>query len=138
MSNVYTRNRKPTGKEWADKRVDLLIELRRVTGNQNIFPKRTLYTDVVPLLNLFDRMSFYIDSAYTRFAVNEDELRRRKEYLQLAIEAGESLNRKLQDCVWAIETVTPERVEQAGLLLQQELSLLRGVKKNAKLQKNRK
>lgn len=47
MSNVYTRNRKPTGIEYFDVATELYIELRRVTGNPNIFPKRTLYTDIV-------------------------------------------------------------------------------------------
>ena len=138
MSNVYTRNRKPTGLEYADNRVDLLRELRRVTGNNNIFPKRTLYTDIVPMLNLFEEMSMYIDKAETRFPVNEQELAIRKEYIQRAIEAGEALHRKLQDCVWVIETVTPARVEQVGILLQKELGLLRGWKRNSKIQRNRK
>ncbi len=138
MSNVYTRNRKPTGLEYADNRVDLLRELRRVTGNYNIFPKRTLYTDVVPLLNLFDEMSYYIDKAETRFPVSDQELAVRKEYIQQAIEAGEALHRKLQDCVWAIETVTPAHVENVGILLQKELGLLRGWKRNSKIQRNRK
>ncbi len=136
MSNVFSRNRKPTGLEYSDIRIDLLRELRRVTGNSNIFPKRTLYTDVVPLIKLFDEMSYYIDKAQTRFPVNESALKERKEYIQLSIEAGEALFRKLQDCVWAIESVTPDRVEQVGILLLKELNLLRGWKKNCKIQKN--
>jgi hypothetical protein len=70
--------------------------------------------------------------------VNEEELRKRKEYIQLAIEAGEALMVQIQDAVWGIESVTPDRVEQTGRLLQQELGLLRGWKRNSKIQKNRK
>lgn len=138
MSNVYTRNRKPTGIEYFDVGTELYIELRRVTGNPNIFPKRTLYTDVVPLISLCRRMRNFIVVAQTRFPVNEEELRKRKEYIQLAIEAGEALMVQIQDAVWGIESVTPDRVEQTGRLLQQELGLLRGWKRNSKIQKNRK
>ena len=138
MSNVYTRYRKPTGIEYFDVATDLYIELRRVTGNPNIFPKRTLYTDVVPMLALFRKMRNYIAAAHSRFPTAEEQLNKRKEYIQLAIEAGEALHVFIQDCVWGIESVTPDRMEHAGDLLQQELGLLRGWKRNSKIQKNRK
>lgn len=134
MSNVYTRNRKATGKEYYDVATDFYIELRRITGNPKIFPKRTLYTDVVPMINSFHEMRNNMTKAETRFPVDEYSLKVRKEYIQRAIEAGETLFTQLQDCVWAIESVTPDRVEQAGILLAKELKLLRGLKKNAKIQ----
>ena len=134
MSNVYTRNRKVTGKEYYDIATDFYIELRRITGNPKIFPKRTLYTDIVPMINSYHEMRNYLTKAETRFPVDEYSLKMRKEYLQRAIEAGETLFTQLQDCVWAIESVTPDRVEQAGKLLIQELKLIRGLKKNAKIQ----
>lgn len=135
MSNVYTRNRTATGKEYYDVATALYMELRRVTGNPEIFPKRTLYTDVVPMLNSWHEMRNNLTKAETRFPVDEYSLKVRKEYLQRAIEAGETLFTQMQDCVWAIDSVTPDRVEQFGLLLIQELKLLRGMKKNAKIQK---
>ena len=138
MSNVYTRNRKPTGKEYFDTAVELYVELRRVTGNPNIFPKRSLYTDVIPMLNLYHEMRDWIIRAQTRFPVDEQSLKIRREMIQRAIEAGEALMVKIQDTVWAVESVTPDRMEQTGRLLQQELGLLRGWKKNTKIQKNRK
>ena len=138
MSNVYTRNRSATGIEYFDVGTDLYIELRKVLGNPNIFPKRTLYTDVVPILHLYDEMRKWVYKAQTRFPTDETELRRRKEYIQLAIEAGEALHGRIQDTVWVIDTVTPDRVEGVGQLLQQELGLLRGWKRNSKIQKNRK
>jgi len=137
VSNVYTRNRQPTGREYYDVATDFYIELRRITGNTNIFPKRTLYTDVVPMINSYHEMRNYMTKAETRFPVDEYSLKVRKEYIQRAIEAGETLFTQLQDCVWAIESVTPDRVEQAGILLAQELKLLRGLKKNAKIQKSK-
>ena len=138
MSNVYTRFRQKTGLEYFDVGTDLLIELRRVTGNQKIFPKRTLYTDVVPILRLFDEMRSWIYAAQTRFPTDEKNLEIRKEYIQKAIEAGEKLHGRIQDTVWAVETVTPDSMEQVGQLLQSELGLLRGWKRNSKIQKNRK
>lgn len=138
MSNVYTRNRKPTGLEYFDKATEIYIALRRVTSNPNIFPKRSLYTDVVPILRLFDEMRMWIYKAQTRFPTDEENLRIRKEYIQRAIEAGEALHGRIQDTVWVIDSVTPDRVEQIGILLQQELGLLRGWKRNSKIQKNRK
>lgn len=138
MSNVYTRFRQKTGLEYFDVGTDLLIELRRVTGNQKIFPKRTLYTDVVPILRLFDEMRAWMYAAQTRFPTDEKNLEIRKEYIQKAIEAGEKLHGRIQDTVWAVETVTPDSVEQVGQLLQSELGLLRGWKRNSKIQKNRK
>ena len=138
MSNVYTRNRKPTGIEYFDVATELYIELRRVTGNPNIFPKRTLYTDIVPMLTLFRKMRSYTVAAYTRFPTDEEQLKQRKKYIQLAIEAGEALHVFIQDCVWGIESVTPDKMERVGDLLQQELGLLRGFKRNSKIQKNRK
>ena len=137
MSNVYTRNRKVTGKEYYDIATDFYIELRRITGNPKIFPKRTLYTDVVPMINSYHEMRNYLTKAETRFPVDEYSLKMRKEYLQRAIEAGETIFTQLQDCVWAIESVTPDRVEQAGKLLIQELKLIRGLKKNAKIQQSK-
>jgi len=137
MSNVYTRNRKVTGKEYYDIATDFYIELRRITGNPKIFPKRTLYTDIVPMINSYHEMRNYLTKAETRFPVDEYSLKMRKEYLQRAIEAGETLFTQLQDCVWAIESVTPDRVEQAGKLLIQELKLIRGLKKNAKIQQSK-
>ena len=135
MSNVYTRNRTATGKEYYDIATALYMELRRVTGNPKIFPKRTLYTDVVPMLDSWHEMRNNLTKAETRFTVDEYSLKVRKEYLQRAIEAGETLFTQMQDCVWAIDSVTPDRVEQFGLLLIQELKLMRGMKKNAKIQK---
>lgn len=138
MSNVFTRNRKPTGIEYFDVGTELWIELRRVTSNTNIFPKRTLYTDVVPMIHKFKRMRGYIAEAQSHFPTDEGQLKQRKEYIQLAIGAGEALLIDMQDAVWAIESVTPDRMEQAGSLLKRELELLRGWKKNSKIQKNRK
>lgn len=136
MSNVYTRNRNATGKEYYDTATALYMELRRVTGNPNIFPKRTLYTDVVPMIASFKEMRNYLTKAETRYPTDEYSLKVRKEYLQRAIEAGETLFTQMQDCVWAIDSVTPDRVEQFGLLLIKELKLLRGLKKNAKIQRS--
>lgn len=138
MSNVYVKNRKPTGLEYYDVGTELYIELRRVTGNPKIFPKRSLYTDVVPILHLYDEMRGWIYRAQTRFPTDEKNLEVRKEYIQRAIEAGETLHGRIQDTVWVIPTVTPDSVEQVGILLQQELGLLRGWKRNNKIQKNRK
>lgn len=138
MSNVYTRNRKATGIEYFDTATELYIALRRATSNPNIFPKRCLYTDVIPMLNTWHEMRGWIVRAQTRFPSDEQSLKVRKEMIQRAIEAGEALMVQIQDCVWAIESVTPDRMEQIGLLLQQELGLLRGWKRNNKIQKNRK
>lgn len=135
MSNVYTRNRNATGKEYYDIATAIYVELRRLTGNPNIFPKRTLYTDVVPMINSWHEMRNNLTEAETRFPVDDYSLKVRKEYLQRAIEAGETLFTQMQDCVWVIESVTPDRVEQFGTLLIQELKLLRSLKKNAKIQK---
>lgn len=137
MSNVYVKNRNATGKEYYDVATQLYCELRRLTGNPNIFPKRTLYTDVVPMLNSWHEMRNNTTKAETRYPVDEYSLKARKEYLQRAIEAGEALFTQMQDCVWAIDSVTPDRVEQFGILLVKELKLLRGMKKNAKIQKSR-
>ena len=137
MSNVYTRNRNATGKEYYDIATQLYLELRRVTGNPKIFPKRTLYTDVVPMISSFKEMRKWLTRAETRFPADEYSLKVRKEYLQRAIEAGEDLFTQMQDCVWAIESVTPDRVEQFGILLIQELKLIRGLKKNAKIIKSK-
>ena len=137
MSNVYTRNRNATGKEYFDIATQLYSELRRITGNPKIFPKRTLYTDIVPMLNSFHEMRNWAVKAETRFPTDEYNLRVRKEYLQRAIEAGETLFNQMQDCVWVIPSVTPDAVEQFGRLLIQELKLLRGMKKNAKIQKSK-
>lgn len=138
MSNVYTRNRKPTGKEYFDTAIELYRELRRVTGNPAIFPKRSLYTDIIPILNLWHEMRDWIIRAQTRFPVDEQSLKVRKEMIQRAIEAGEALMVKIQDTIFAIDSVTPDRMEQTGRLLQKELGLLRGWKRNSKIQKNRK
>lgn len=138
MSNVYSRNRKETGLEYFDVGTELMIELRRVTRNQKVFPKRTFFTDVLPILKLFDEMRSYIYAAQSRFPTDEDSLKVRKEYIQRAIEAGEKLHGRVQDSVWAIETVTPDSVEKVGQLLQRELGLLRGWKRSSKIQKNRK
>ncbi|MBQ0166873.1 MAG: hypothetical protein KBT02_07205 [Treponema sp.] len=135
MSNVYTRNRNATGKEYYDIATAIYVELRRLTGNPNIFPKRTLYTDVVPMINSWHEMRNNLTKAETLFPVDDYSLKVRKEYLQRAIEAGETLFTQMQDCVWVIESVTPDRVEQFGTLLIQELKLLRSLKKNAKIQK---
>lgn len=137
MSNVYVKNRNATGKEYYDVATRLYCELRRITGNPNIFPKRTLYTDIVPMIQSFKEMRKYTTKAETRFPTDERSLKIRKEYLQLAIEAGEDLFTQMQDCVWTIDSVTPDRVEQFGQLLVQELKLLRGLKKNAKIQKTK-
>lgn len=136
MSNVYTRNRKPTGIEYFDVATELYIELRRVTGNNNIFPKRYLYTDIIPMLDLCHEMRSNTAKAYTRFPTDERSLVIRKEYIQRAIEAGEALMVQIQDAVYVVETVTPDRMERLGRLLQQELGLLRGFKRNSKIQKN--
>ena len=89
------------------------------------------------MINSYHEMRNYLTKAETRFPVDEYSLKMRKEYLQRAIEAGETIFTQLQDCVWAIESVTPDRVEQAGKLLIQELKLIRGLKKNAKIQQSK-
>ena len=134
MSNVYTRNRNATGREYYDVATQVYCELRRVTNNPNIFPKRTLYTDIVPMIASFHEMRKWTTKAETRYPTDEYNLKVRKEYLQRAIEAGEALFTQMQDCVWTIDSVTPDRVEQFGTLLVQELKLLRGLKKNARIQ----
>lgn len=137
MSNVYVRNRTPTGDEYYDIATDLYIALRRVTGNQKIFPKRCLYTDVVPMLNMWREMRDNMVKARTRYPTDEENLKARKEYLQRAIDAGMALYTQIQDAIWVIETVTPENMEQIGRLLKSELALLRSTKKNSKIQRSK-
>jgi hypothetical protein len=133
MSSVYTRNRKPTGLEYFDTATQLYIELRRVTGNNDIFPKRSLYTDVIPMIDLYHEMRKYMVKAQTRFPDTPENLAIRKEYIQRAIESGEALMIMVQDCVWVLDKVTPSRMEQVGQLLRTELNLLRAWKSNSKV-----
>ena len=138
MSNVYKRNHSETGLEYYDNCTDLYVELRKRVMNTQIFPKRTLYTDVVPILNCFGEMRRYIVKAQTRFPSNEEELAKRKEYIQLAIEEAHALETKIQDAIWGIESVDCDCMEQVGRLLKSEIKLLKSWKRSQKVLTNKK
>lgn len=138
MSNVYKRNHSETGLEYYDNCTDLYIELRRIVLDTKVFPKRTLYTDVVPILNTYAEMRDYIVKAQTRFPSDEANLTIRKEYIQRAIEAAHVLMTKIQDAIWGIETVDCDKMEHVGRLLQKEIKLLKSWKRSSRILTNKK
>ena len=79
MSNVYKRNQSETGLEYYDNATTLYVELRKVLFNTNVFPKRTLYTDVVPMMQKYHEMRGYIVKAEKRFPNTQDNLDKRRE-----------------------------------------------------------
>lgn len=137
MSNVFVSRRKETGKEYYDVASELWIELRRITGSPEIFPKRTLYTDIVPMIQTFKEMRKWLTKMETRYPTDEYSLKVRKEYLQRAIESAEDLFTQMQDSILAIPTVTPDRAEHFGQLLLHLINMLRKMKKNAKIEQEK-
>lgn len=128
MSNVFARFHEPTGLEYFDNATELYIELRRVLRT---FPKRDLYTDVVPILKSWDRMRDNISKAQARFPNNEENLEARKEYIRLAIDNAKSLETKIQDAIWVVPSATPDQFEKVGIMLEKEIMLLKGWEKKS-------
>ena len=138
MSNVFKGKQEKTGLEYFDNCYDILAEMRRVLFNTKYFPKRYLYTDVVPIMKLYHRMRNNIVFANTIYPYDEDELKRKKDYIQIAIESCEAIIVAFQDAIMTMETLKPSNVLALGEMLIEEAKLLRGLKKNVKVLKNRK
>ncbi len=132
MSNVFRRNRKPTGQEFYDTMVTLTDKLTHFVMNDKNVPKSYRYVYAIPIIGLLHRLRTAITNANTTYPVNERLLEKRKDYWLDAICANEDIFQAIQ----ALLDVLPidlDKLDEIGELLRKESALLRGLRKNAKI-----
>lgn len=136
MSNVFRRNRKPTGLEYYDTMVQITEKVTRFAMNEKSVPKKYRYVYAIPLIGILHRLRTAITNANTTFPVNERMLEKRREYQMEAICANEDIIQAIQ----AMVDVLPldlDKLNEIGDLLTKESALLRAWRKKAKVQQER-
>ena len=137
MSNVFARNRSPTGLEFWDNAVCIASEITRFVMNEKNVPKHWRFVYAFPIIKQAQKLRQHIVDANTRYPANEDEPEKRKESQQLAIQANENLIQMLQDMLSVLTDIDADKLDTIGEKLIRESALLRAWRKSAKVEEQR-
>ncbi|NNJ30079.1 hypothetical protein [Lacrimispora defluvii] len=133
MSNVYTRNRKKTPFDVATNAEKLQDLVTLYVMDEKRVPKKWRYMIGQDLIRKIDELNDNVIAANSIYAMNEEDLSKRKEYAQRAISNGYQLQRKLSRLVRCVPSATPASLYEITALLSQEIDDMKGWRKNDKI-----
>lgn len=137
MSNVFRRFHEKTGLEFWDNAVEIEKILTRFLMNEKNVPKRYRYVYTIPILNTVRRMQAHIVAANTIFPVNEEELKKRRDEQQQAVNACETIIQEIQRMILVLTGIDVDKLDEVGERLTRESALLRNWRKSSKIQKDK-
>lgn len=135
MSNVYTRNRKKTNFDVVTNAEKLQDMITLYIMDESKVPKKWRFMIGKGVIEKIDELNDNVIAANSIYAMNEEDLARRKAYQQRAISNGYQLHRKLARLIRCVPTATASSLEETLNLLTEEIDDLKGWKKNDKIRK---
>lgn len=136
MSNVFAKYHTPTGNEFYDKALYIKRELTRLVMNEKVMPKRYRFVYSIPIINKVTELLGWITAEITLYPTSEALVEKKKEIWYKALICNEQIIQMIQDMIFVLPTVIPEKFEQVGEALIEESKILRECRKNTKLQKS--
>jgi len=133
MSTVYERNRSLSELQWIMTARKIRIEIDQIAHSEKVIPKSWRFTHAVRLCDIAADLVHHTRAAYDRYPSSALALRERKHFVQLAIDDCYYLVDDLQNLKDVGLPINLNRFERIAELLDQEIGLLKGLKRNARL-----
>ena len=133
MSNVYQRKRSISEYEFFNTALKVKVEANRIALNESIIPKRYRLTNGLPLVDMARSAVYNINRADQFYPNSSFNVLQRRKYLSLAIADCEQLCLELQSLLEMGRPIDVAKLEPLIDLVEQEVALLKGARKNVKL-----
>lgn len=133
MSGVFERNRNVSEFEFYHNAIRIRVEVNKLMASPSVVPKAYRLLNAVPTVETARSIVYNINRAdqfYPNSAVNALE---RRKYLSLAIADCEQLCQDMQCLVDIGLPVNVNRFEEVVAMIEQEIALLKGARKNVRI-----
>ena len=133
MSGVYEKDRTLSPLQWMTTARDIRVEIDQIAHSDKIIPKSWRFTHAVPLCKSAKRLVRHTRKAYNRYPNTAKNVRKRKKFLQKAIDDCFDIVDDLQELKDVGLPINLNRFKKVADMLEAEIGLLRGVKNNTRL-----
>ena len=133
MSGVYERNRSMSELQWVMTARKIRVEIDQIAHSEKVVPKSWRFTHAVPLCKAAKNLVHHTRRAYNRYPSTAKNVRKRKKFLKKVIDDCYDLVDDLQELKDAGLPVNLNRLKKVADMLEEEIGLLKGLKKNTKL-----
>lgn len=133
MSGVHARKRKLADKEFFRTAIEIRVEITKLMASDKVVPKAYRLMGAVPTVATARELVNNIETASAFYPNTPHGVLQRKHYLTLAIANCYQLVQDLQTLKDIGLPVNVNRYKKAADLLDREIALLTGTKKNVRL-----
>lgn len=133
MSGVYARKRSISDFEFYNTALAIKVEVNRLALNEKVVPKRYRITNAVPLVDMARSCVYNINRSDQFYPNSSFNVLQRRKYLSLAVADCEQLCLELQSLIDMGLPIDANRLEPLIEMVEQEIALLKGARKNVKL-----
>ena len=131
--SVYERNRHVSEFGFFHKALEIRVEVNRLMVQESAVPKRYRLTNAVPTIETARSIVYNINRADSFYPSSPMNVLERRKYLALAIADCEQLCLDMQCLLQLGLPGGASRFERAVALINEEIGLLKGARKNVKL-----
>lgn len=131
--SVYAKDRKTTKLQYIVTAQKLQVAVIQYLMNDNHVPKKWRYMLAQDAILKVSELLDNVVASNTIFPNTEEKLTLRKKYLQQALINCYQLENKMLCMVRTIQSVNAENLKQITSLLFDEINLIKGASKNAKI-----
>jgi hypothetical protein len=144
VSQVYARKRSVSEFEFYTLALAIKVEVNRIALREKVIPKRYRLTNAIPLIDMARNAVYNINRADQFYPNSSFNVLERRKYLTLAIADIEMLCIELQTLIEmgrpddpskppAINAIDINKLEPLVDMVEREIALLKGARKNVKL-----
>jgi hypothetical protein len=133
MSGVHARKRNLSEYQFYATALDIFVEVTNLVHSEKVLPKSRRFTHAIPLTEMARSMVYNINRADSFFPNTAHNVLKRREYLTLAIADTEQLAIEFGLLPRMGIEVNLNRFEDVTKLIESEIGLLKGARKNVKL-----
>ena len=143
MSQVYARNRKLSDYEFYNTALAIKLAVNKLMLNEKYVPKRYRFTNAVPCIEIARNIVYNINRADQFYPNSSFNVLQRRKYFSLAIADCEQICIELQTMIDMDLGVkeqlksqgeeAPNKIEELIDLIETEIALLKGVRKNVRI-----
>jgi hypothetical protein len=133
MSEVHARDRKLSEFQFYSTALDIFVEVTNLVHSEKVLPKSRRFTHAVPLTDMARSMVYNITKADQFYPNTSHNVLMRRHYLTLAIADVEQLAIEFGLLPRMGIEVNLNRFEDVTKLIESEIALLKGTRKNVRL-----
>ena len=133
MSEVHARSRKLSEFQFYATALDIFVEVTSLVHSEKVLPKSRRFTHAVPLTEMARSLVYNINRADQFYPNTAHNVLMRRHYLTLAVADAEQLAIEFGLLPRMGIEVNMNRFEELAKLIESEIALLKGTRKNVRL-----